>query len=462
VRTIHRMPIPLAFIAGLSVNAAAAAAIETPRTLSIAAEPGSVCEISAPDGSNKGRPLTVFADASGHVRLNVANAAAAAPGAALSATCRNPAGLRKTSSLALDRAIIPPERRATPRLAQLVARGTMGVLSPMRLDVAKAAAADLLKYGYPTRPDPVKSPKAYKLWLYAVTTPGVYVRAQPLRRPGIVHGPLNLHQVSSLPVVSVEQARTVMQQSGPVIRHGAGGGGTTSFSTSQNWSGYVATTGLTQYNWVSGGWVVSGALPAPNQVGIDYSSEWVGLDGYGTNDLIQAGTESDVMRIPTWGHLATISNNYAWYEYYPDFEIAVPGLGVSPGDSIWVYAFVDTAPDGHTRGNFLLLNNTTNHVAATSEEIPSGTTSPLNSAEWILERTQIDGTYPALADYGTAQMSETFYGGAMGSGSIGFSSEPRLMQQVAMTRDGSNTTTLLSFAHAQGSEAVDFVWEAPQ
>ena len=98
----------------------------------------------------------------------------------------------------------------------------------------------------------------------------------------------------------------------------------------------------------------------------------------------------------------------------------------------------------------------------TSEEIPSGTTSPLNSAEWIVERTQIDGAYPALADYGTAQMSQTFYGGAMASGSIGFSSEPRLMQQVAMTRDGSNTTTLLSFAHAHGSEAVDFIWQAPQ
>src|SRR5689334_11284503 len=75
--------------------------------------------------------------------------------------------------------------------------------------------------------------------------------------------------------------------------------------SSLNWSGYAVTgSGITN---VHGEWTV----PTVNATYPGFSSTWVGIGGYSSSDLIQAGTEHD----STGG-----TDYYAWYEILPASE----------------------------------------------------------------------------------------------------------------------------------------------
>src|SRR5690349_21475645 len=61
---------------------------------------------------------------------------------------------------------------------------------------------------------------------------------------------------------------------------------------STNWSGYAVTGNPGSVTDARASWVVpaiQGACPATNQ----YSSFWVGIDGYSDNSVEQTGTDSD-------------------------------------------------------------------------------------------------------------------------------------------------------------------------
>jgi hypothetical protein len=90
--------------------------------------------------------------------------------------------------------------------------------------------------------------------------------------------------------------------------------------SSTNWSGYAAT-GATFSN-VSASWVVPAVTCTS---GAQYSSAWVGLDGFNSRTVEQTGTDSDC-------HGAT-PRYYSWYEMYPaaSVNIAEP---VSAGDQM--------------------------------------------------------------------------------------------------------------------------------
>jgi len=97
-------------------------------------------------------------------------------------------------------------------------------------------------------------------------------------------------------------------------------GGRNASSTSTNWSGYAAT-GST-YTSVASSWTEStGTCKSGDQ----YSSFWVGLDGYNSNSVEQTGTDTDCAgRTPQY---------YAWYEMYPAGSVEINDT-VKPGDKI--------------------------------------------------------------------------------------------------------------------------------
>ena len=80
-------------------------------------------------------------------------------------------------------------------------------------------------------------------------------------------------------------------------------------STSTNWSGYAATGGCA-FTSVSSSWVEpTGTCGSGDQ----YSSFWVGLDGYNSNSVEQTGSEVDCAgRTPVY---------YSWYEMYPAYPV---------------------------------------------------------------------------------------------------------------------------------------------
>jgi hypothetical protein len=89
---------------------------------------------------------------------------------------------------------------------------------------------------------------------------------------------------------------------------------------SGNWSGFAATG--TKFSSVSAGWVVP---PVTCTKGSQYSSSWVGLDGFNSGTVEQIGTDSDCV---TGGPYY-----YAWFEMYPAASVVI-ARPVAAGDQM--------------------------------------------------------------------------------------------------------------------------------
>src|SRR5947209_16411999 len=93
--------------------------------------------------------------------------------------------------------------------------------------------------------------------------------------------------------------------------------------SSTNWSGFAVTGSAGSVSDAKGSWVVptiQGNCPSTNQ----YSSFWVGIDGFSSGTVEQTGTDSDCQNgVPTY---------YAWFEFFPHPLFLINGLTISPGD----------------------------------------------------------------------------------------------------------------------------------
>lgn len=133
---------------------------------------------------------------------------------------------------------------------------------------------------------------------------------------------------------------------------------------SSNWAGYVASQPNTVA--VSGTWNVP-AVRATSRA--TYSSVWVGIGGFTSNDLIQAGTESDYV-----GGRAVY---YAWVEALPANTVLIPGLAVRPGNVV----SASITYNGRSRWTVTLRNLSTGRSVSRAMFYRS----TLSSAEWIEE-----------------------------------------------------------------------------
>src|SRR5580658_4390034 len=66
--------------------------------------------------------------------------------------------------------------------------------------------------------------------------------------------------------------------------------------TSTNWSGAVVTAPAgDSFKWIEGDWTVPN-VDAPTEGKWYYCASWIGIDGDGSNDVFQAGVETEVYR----------------------------------------------------------------------------------------------------------------------------------------------------------------------
>ena len=145
-----------------------------------------------------------------------------------------------------------------------------------------------------------------------------------LRRWGILLAMLTLTAGLTLAAGSASAATTGLRPGGPIHLVGTAAaapqlrGGISRQAESTNWSGYAATTGT--YSSVSASWTEpTGTCSRGSQ----YSSFWVGLDGYLSSSVEQTGTDVDCSgRTPRY---------YAWYEMYPNPSFPYSNT-VRPGD----------------------------------------------------------------------------------------------------------------------------------
>lgn len=166
-----------------------------------------------------------------------------------------------------------------------------------------------------------------------------------------------------------------------------------------------------------------------------YSCTWVGIGGYNTPDLVQAGTEQDfyVSQYYTYN-----SNYYAWFEVYPlEYQQEISNFPISPGDQIYTdltysngtfsYYIEDYTTDLATSGH---VNNVSNYYDG-------------STAEWIVERTEIGNSLPNLADFNSVTFTNCNTNSSVyGAHPLGWYTN----YEVEMTSDGSSSGTPLANA----------------
>jgi hypothetical protein len=154
---------------------------------------------------------------------------------------------------------------------------------------------------------------------------------------------------------------------------------------SGDWSGAVGSTG----SWTSifGSWTVPLVSQPPEPLVKEHgwnSATWVGLDGWDSNDVLQAGSGQVFYpqgRAPVY---------YCWYEWYAPAEAGSPpyiydtgiqNFPVKPGDEITC----SVQYVGTTAGSISLVNATTGQHFSITLAPPPGADFKGNSYEWIME-----------------------------------------------------------------------------
>jgi len=184
----------------------------------------------------------------------------------------------------------------------------------------------------------------------------------------------------------------------------------TMMGTSSNWSGYAAIDG--QYTAVAGTFQVPSLAAAQSD---SYMGEWVGIDGWGSSTVIQAGVDEEPDPANPQDFFIQ-----PWWEVFPAAANPIPTMTVAPGDSItvsigelstglWSITMTDT-----TSGQTFHTDPAYNGVGA--------------SAEWIVEAPGIP-TYP-LAAYTTTDFSQLQLAGTEGA-----------LAEITMVQNGVQVST---------------------
>ncbi|KAF7318351.1 Acid proteinase A [Mycena chlorophos] len=167
--------------------------------------------------------------------------------------------------------------------------------------------------------------------------------------------------------------------------------------TSTNWCG-AAVTGTT-FSSISGSWVIPAITRRSGQSTSSEPalSQWVGIDGFSNDALIQGGTLSQLV--------GGGQQNVAWTEMLPAASRDT-SLTVGTGDHITV----NVTATGTTSGTVTLQN--TSRGTSIVGTVSGGSRLSQNSAEWILEDFEQGSSLVAFAGFPTS----TFTGTAIRSG----------------------------------------------
>ena len=305
---------------------------------------------------------------------------------------------------------------------QIKLAGISGLVShdgiPDGFDAVNASAEQLEAYGFPMRPDPSDA-KAYERWVKAVSltrVKGEYINTGRFHRP-------------------VQKIKETKDATSNISKLESG-----------NWSGYAITGGSPAFVQVEGLWIVP--TVANTKSGENgYMSEWVGIDGdCSCNDLIQDGTEQQF----TGGK----ASYYAWVEFIPEDEVEISSFPVAPGDVIEAYSSM-TEKSGVVYGSYYMANYNTGKAVSTSLKIPPNTKFSGLSAEWIVERTEVNGSFSnPLPFYAYTYMDNAFAWRNGSSTAISYLSKAN--QNIEMYQGN----TALSKAYSQDSDSLWFEWLA--
>ncbi|HET9718755.1 MAG TPA: G1 family glutamic endopeptidase [Solirubrobacteraceae bacterium] len=184
---------------------------------------------------------------------------------------------------------------------------------------------------------------------------------------------------------------------------------TTTAAASENWAGYEATNGTSDFSAVSGGWVQPVARCTSQ--GPTYSAFWVGLGGGGqtSSALEQIGTQSNCTA-------AGKTQYFAWYELVPQAPVKL-AMAIHPGDRMYARVAVSGTDvhltlEDHTTGaslnRALHMSRPDTSTAEWVAEAPSQCTSGMQSC-----------TPLPLSNFGSVRFTNAYATSDGHTGSIG-------------------------------------------
>ena len=255
-----------------------------------------------------------------------------------------------------------------------------------------------------------------------------------LRRWGILLAMLTMTVGTALTAGSASAATMGFRPGGPIHLVGSSAkvrGAISHQAESTNWSGYAATTGT--YTSVSASWTEPTGICSGRSS--QYSSFWVGLDGYSSGSVEQTGSDTDCS-----GGRAVY---YAWYEMYPNPSFSYSNT-VRPGDH-----FNASVTFTGSNSFSLFIADTTQGWSHTTVGTLAG--AARSSAEVIVEApccTASGGILP-LADFGTVSIT-----GSMANGSA-LGNAGGVTQIIMVDNAGRDKDTVSSLS---GGENFSATW----
>lgn len=395
--------------------------------------PQATCVLHAEGATDAEHQLKLFADDEGIVRFHVRPSAETDKAAHFQVDCAAD-GKINTFPLHLRSSSLPTADMPPPPAEMEIKKVHPGasVRAALTNDEALNLGSDeLANRGYPLRPDQDKAPEAFGAWLKAVTKPARFVAPRLVPRLEVTHSPRV----------------------------------TNAYETSNNWSGFELRGG-NNYDWVMGEWYVPSVSYETNRH--VYSAYWIGLDGDGTSDLVQAGTEQEITDIVFWGSHFDFTSYYGWTEFLPQqpTEQVISNFTVNPGDliltQVWVGNPGSSASLAGAYGIFSVENvsrseYTTIYTSRCNASIWGiclvWTNVGGTEAEWIMERPTVNGALPDLANYGTTYMYNS-YAHISNAGPYFMNYDGATYQQISMY----NGSDLLSTTWPVTSSTMGFSW----
>ncbi len=273
---------------------------------------------------------------------------------------------------------------------------------PPDFDPRHADVSTLLRYGINPRPDSRRHPEAAKLW--DTLTSQRYKYIVPTLTPRKEH-----RMRSRMPTRPSD----------------------TGTAYSPNWSGGLIfnpdTTGNDPFQQVQGQWVVPSVTPPTTGDGFWASVTWVGVDGYGSSDVMQLGTAQFVSTV----NGAVSTETFAWIEWFT-YSWQQISFSVNPGDTIFASIANGGVQNGVLQATGRITNVTQGTTTAPVVSAPPGTIFQGNVAECIMERPGFNNVLSTIPRFGEVVISGTNV--CSKGGNYYYINEP-----VDMTSDGTST-----------------------
>lgn len=342
--------------------------VQTPLVLKT--QPDAACDLHPAGVSDPAQTMRLYANSEGYVRVHVL-AKQESQDVQVQLDCGG-----AVYPLHLHAASSPTADMPAPQTSVPAPQGSQ-VLPALTEEAAQHLTdQDLMRLGYPSRPDAAASPNRRAKWLDLVSRPITQLPPHVVSRADISH------------LARVEAGT----------------------ETSGNWSGLEARGPKRSYMAVTSEWAVP-PIPLGELGHTTYSAFWIGLDGDGIpsslgpaagKDLVQAGTEQDYTDIGGY----SFASYYAWTEIVPNQPTEQElGLSINPGDEIQVEVWIGDSASGPPDqnggyGKFRITNFTQGQTSLTDTAL-DGTPFEGSEAEWIMERPCLglcNTSTPKLAD----------------------------------------------------------------